>query len=316
MARHALVILNPVAGRTRPERLRAAIDRAFTRHGTTYELRETEGDGDALRWARDARDVDLVVAVGGDGTVMEALSGLVEARRTIPLAQVPTGTANLLAVALGIPHHLDRALAIAVRGPPAPFDIGYLPELRRYFALAVGVGWNAQVVEDASRGLKRRFGVLAYVWTGLQNLFRLRRSSVRVEVDGEVSTFRAHSVMIVNVGDVFRNGVRAGRAIDPHDGRLEVAVLSADTFVGLVRLGFGLLTRDLARNRDTPHFTARRVRVEADPPLPVQIDGEAIGTTPVVVEVVANGVELVVPRAYARKHGLAGAGERAAAPAP
>lgn len=304
MPPRVLVILNPVSGTADAASVRAELDRALRARGVAFEIRETEGEGDAFAWARDAADVDLVLAVGGDGTVMEAMSGLIHADDPVPLAQLPTGTANLLAVALGLPSDPEEAVAIALEGAVVPFDVGYLPQRERYFALAVGAGWNAEVVRDASRPLKRRLGSLAYVWTGLRNLFRLRPSRVRLWLDDEERELRAHSVMIINVGDVAGAAFRAGHGVDPHDGKLDLAVLSAHTFLGLLRLGVRLFTQDLRANADAEHFAVERVRLEATPPLSVQIDGEYVGHTPVEVRVRADAVRLRVPRAYVEKRGL------------
>src|SRR5680860_1281595 len=133
-----LVILNPAAGRGDPEERLGQVEEILTAAGVRYEVRATEGEGDAFTWARDAEGVDRVLALGGDGTVMEAMSGLIASGSSIPLAQVPSGTANVLALALGLPHDVREATELAVRGDSMPFDVGYLPDHDRYFVLAAG----------------------------------------------------------------------------------------------------------------------------------------------------------------------------------
>lgn len=304
MTPRMLVILNPVSGTSDAQRLRGALRDALAARGVEFEVRETAGEGDAFRWARDVSDVDTVLVAGGDGTVMEAMSGLTQAGRDVPLAQVPSGSANLLAAALRIPRDPEAAVAVALEGAVVPFDVGYLPAHERYFALAVGAGWNAEVVRDASRAMKRRLGPLAYVWTGLRHLFGLRPSQVRLTLDERDRSFRAHSVMIVNVGDFAGQAFRAGHGVDPHDGRLDLAVLSTRTPLGLLRLAYRLFTKELPGNADATHFAVQRVRLDATPPLPVQIDGEYVGRTPVEVRVQPDAVRLVVPRAYVKQRGL------------
>lgn len=297
---HVLVIVNPVSGRGDPAPLQERVEGALDAAGVSWQLRLTTGPGDAFAWARDARDVKRVIVVGGDGTVMEAMSGLVHAGLDVPLAQIPTGTANVLALALGVPTDDDAAVELAMHGADMPFDVGYLPDHERYFALAAGVGWHAQLVDDASRELKDRLGLLAYLVTGVKNLFELQLSEVTVEVDGEIERFRAHSAMLVNVGALQPGGAGFGERVSPHDGKLDLVLLSERSAAGLARLLYRLAVDDLSDDREVLHVASSRVRIDADPPLSVQIDGESLGTTPLEAEVVPDGVRLVVPQAYLR----------------
>lgn len=295
-----LVIVNPTAGRHDAEALREQVDQVLAASLMEYEIRVTEEAGDAFAWARDAASADRVLVVGGDGTVMEAMSGLIQAGRTTPLAQVPVGTANILALALGLPQDVREATELAVHGASVAFDVGHLPDHDRYFVLAAGVGWHADLVEDADRELKDRLGLLAYLVTGVKNLFDLNLSDVRIDIDGEVEHFRAHSAMLVNVGALRPGGAGFGGEVSPHDGKLDLVLLSERSATGIARMAYRLAVDDLASDHDVLHMASSRIRIDADPPLTVQVDGEALGVTPLTAEVVANGARLVVPAAYLR----------------
>lgn len=294
--RRAMVIVNPVAGQRDVAATLRRIEERLAATAITYDLRITRGEGDAKRWAEGAEGYDRVLVSGGDGTVMEALSGLVG--RDVSLGQIPTGTANLLAQALGIPSGVDAALELALTGEAVPFDVGYLPDRDRYFAMIAGAGWDAQLIEDASRDLKNRFGFLAYVLTGLKNLLDLQRSFVTIETDGVERNFRAHTVMVLNIGELPNRRFGLGDHIVPHDGRLDVALIAPDSVLGMVRIALKLLRGRFESDGDLQYLTARHLRIEARPPLPVQIDGEPIGTTPLTIEAVPDAVRLVVPDSY------------------
>lgn len=236
--------------------------------------------------------------------MMEAMSGLIKNEHSIPLAQLPAGTANLLARALAIPTEPAEALELALSGVAVPLDVGYLPEHDRYFALVAGAGWDAQLIEDASRELKDRFGFFAYILTGVKNLFKLKRSRIELEIDGKRQWFRAHTVMVMNVGEIAGTGIKIGEDISPHDGKLNLAIASPNTVGGVARLLYRLLTGQLENYRDLRYFSASRIRIMATPPLEVQIDGEALGQTPLYAETVPNGALLVVPPSYATEKGL------------
>lgn len=298
-----LVIVNPVAGGGH-EASRQVLEAGLGRTGADYEVRETQQKGDAFRWSRDTA-ARLVIAAGGDGTIMEAMSGLIVNERAIPLAMIPGGTANLLARAFGISLHPEEALETALAGVAVPLDVGYLPEQDRYFALVAGAGWDAQLIGDTTRILKNRLGRFAYVVSGVKNLFALRRSRVDVEVDGVRHSFRAHTVMIFNIGAFPSLGIDFGRAVSPHDGTIDLAVVSAKTAGGVARLAYQVFTRRIKNERGIATFSASHIRVDATPPLEVQVDGEPIGHTPLDAEVKPGAASIIVPAAYASANRLA-----------
>ena len=293
-----LVIMNPVSGQKDHDRLRKKIEAFLEAAGVAYEVRETKGEGDAKTWA-EAADEDLVLVYGGDGTVMETMSGLIRNPRSIPLAQLPGGTANLLARALGIPVDIEKALEVALGGVVVPLDVGYLPEKDLYFSLVAGAGWDASLIEDASREIKNRLGFFAYVLTGIKNLYNLKRSTITLELDGERHQFRAHTIMLVNVGEILGTGFQLGKDMSPHDGKLNLAIASPNSPIGILKLFYRLATKRFENYRDLQYFSGREVRVEATPPLKLELDGEPVGETPFSAHVVPGGALLVVPTKYA-----------------
>ena len=302
MKDNVLVIINPVSGQGDQSKLKEKVEARLQAEGVSYEVRETQGEGDALAWAKNTQ-ADLVIVSGGDGTVMETMSGLIENERDVPLAQLPGGTANLLARALSIPTRTDEALELALSGVSVPLDVGYLPGRERYFAIVAGAGWDARMIEDAPREIKNRLGFLAYIISGVKHLFTLSRSDVTLEVDGKEHHFRAHTVMLINVGEIADANIKVGNS-NPFDGKLDLAVVVPNTLGGIVRLVLRLFTGNFENYRDLQTFTAERVRVSATPPLEVQIDGETLGHTPFSAEVVPSGARLVVSREYAAEKGF------------
>lgn len=296
----ALVIMNPVAGQHDPGETRALVEQRLIRAQIGYEIRETQEAGDALRWAQQAAGdgFDLVVVSGGDGTIMEAMSGLIKGGSSVPLAQLPAGTANLLARALGLPTDHAEALEIVFSGKPVRLDVGYLPREDRYFALVAGAGYDARLIGDASRELKNALGFGAYVVTGIKNLFTLRPARIELEVDGKRLRLRAHTVLIINVGEIDAANVALGPDIHPHDGKLDLMIMSSASLLGALRLALRILTRRFADTKGLRYMRAARIRMSARPPLPTQLDGEPLGTTPLEVEAVPGAALLIVPQSY------------------
>src|SRR5690242_8459419 len=138
-----MVIYNPTAGRRRRRKLDAVVD-ALTQHGVQVTLRATTCRGDAERLSGEAssRDFDRLVVAGGDGTINEAINGLRD--RTLPLAIVPLGTANVLAAELDLPLDPPAVAEAIVQGRPRAVAIGRVNG--RAFAMMAGVGFDAYVV--------------------------------------------------------------------------------------------------------------------------------------------------------------------------
>ena len=298
--RRALVILNPTSGQHEAQDTQERIETRLREGEIDFEARTTSGAGDALAWAEaaPAEGFDLVLAAGGDGTIMEAMSGLIRAKADVPLAQLPVGTANLLARALTIPTNLDESLDVIFSGRVERLDVGYLPDQERYFALVAGCGYDARLIADATRDLKNVLGFAAYVVSGVKNLFSLRRAHIEMTVDGERRLFRANTVMIVNVGQISDAGPKLGANIHPHDGKLDVLVATSASVFGALRILFRILTGRFEEHSDLHYLSVERVTIKAKPPLPTQIDGEALGTTPLHAVSVPKGALLLVPQTY------------------
>jgi diacylglycerol kinase (ATP) len=297
-----LVIMNPVTGQQDPDKVTEMIESRAAEAGAKVEIRRTEGEGDAEKWAREAADAgfDIVLTSGGDGTVVEAMSGLIRSGNKIPVAQLPSGTASQIALALSISKDLEEALELLFDSPAkvVDLDVGYLPREDRYFALITGAGFDAQIIEQSPRGLKRRFGFLAYVMVGLKESLRLKRSRIKLTLDGKTRRVHAHTAMVVNIGRIDNANIAVGPDIWHHDGVLNVVTIGSVGLRDNLKLAYKVLRRDYQADRDLRYFKAKKIKLEAQPGLPTQIDGDELGETPFEVEVVPNGVRVLVPESY------------------
>jgi diacylglycerol kinase (ATP) len=298
-ADRTLVVLNPAAGQGDPARLRRLLEAAFARRGAAIEVRETAAAGDAERFAREAVALGCraVVAVGGDGTVGEVLTGV--AGTEVPVGVVPRGTGNQVAHNLRIPRRLEAAVEVAVSGTPAAMDVGRLDD-GRYFALAAGAGWDAEIISRATREQKDRWGFGAYLFAGLSVGVSPPAARFRVVADGRELELDASLVLVANVGSFVAPylplAMRVAPAVSFSDGLLDVCIFSPGTPTGVAALLWRLGLRRYTGDRRMLFLQAHEVLVESDPPMPTQVDGEVLGATPFRARSVPGGVHVLVPR--------------------
>jgi YegS/Rv2252/BmrU family lipid kinase len=290
--------MNPVSGQGDKAALEAQMTEILTAQGISYELFFTEGEGDARRRARAADGFDAVIAAGGDGTIMEVVNGLIDGQQQVPLLQLPLGTANLLAVAFDLPRTMPEVLKLLSSGKVVEVDATFLHQHQLHSVLLTGAGWDAQVIRDASREIKNRLGFLAYVWSGVKNVFQLRRSLVTLTVDGVTERFLAHTVLFANSGEILGPAFKLGKNISPHDGKIDVIAVTPVSPLGILGLVGRLIIKDFRSDRNLMYWHGAHVRLEATPPLKVQVDGEVMGETPLELTVKPRAVRLLVPESY------------------
>jgi diacylglycerol kinase (ATP) len=293
-----LVILNPAAGQADPERVRRQIGGAFAVRRASFDLVETTGSGDAERLARDAvrAGYRAVVAAGGDGTLAEVITGLAES--AVPLGIIPQGTANLVASNLGIPGDVERAVETIVHGRAIPMDVGQL-ENGRYFALIAGAGWDAEVMRSATRELKDRLGFGAYLLAALRTVVTPPSALFRINADGQEFEVRAATVLVANVGQIFHALLpvefRIAPATSVSDGMLDICIFAPRSLPDVATVLWKVASRRYVGDQRMIYLKAKEIRIEADPPVVAQVDGDPAGVTPLVARAIAGGVHVLVP---------------------
>ena len=222
--KRVLVVFNPKAGRRRLGKLRRTIA-AMRLTGAEVELLATEARGDAERLAREAcggmngfAALDLLAIAGGDGTINEAVNGLISvsgagATSALPLCIVPLGTANVLAREIGQRFSPAVAAKTALNGEQRQVYLGQANG--RCFTIMAGAGFDAHVVANVSTALKQRVGKLAYVWEALRQLFLFPYGRYRVTVDG--AAYDAASVVVA------KGRLYAGPYVAAPEASLELA---------------------------------------------------------------------------------------------
>jgi YegS/Rv2252/BmrU family lipid kinase len=288
--RRALIVANPISGRGRGVKAATELEAGLKGAGLPTELFLSQAPGDAFTRLRSLDEAcDLVVAVGGDGTLREILEGLVDPE--IPVGVLPFGTANVLAMELGFPRDVHHCLEILARKQIRPLDVATVNGHLSF--LVTGVGLDAMAVREVAR---RRTGPItrwSYVDAMLRTLLRYQPPRLRVSVDDEPIEGEFGQVIVSNLRRY------AGFLNLAADARIDDGVFELYLFpTGKLREMVGALARGVLSRLPGGAVTmrrARRVRIEAQDPVPYQIDGEEGGETPVEIDLAPNQYRLVVP---------------------
>lgn len=271
------------------------------RNGAEVTLRYLNGAVPLSELVTDADKFDRVVASGGDGSVSSICYAL---RYTgIPILAYPAGTANLIALNLGLPTNPLALARITLEGAPVVFDIGEITHMgsttelpaneRCGFVGIAGAGYDAQIMERAQQ-LKPTLGMFAYV-VGVMQTLTPKYAKFKITLDGALVESEGIAVLLVNFAKLpFELAVTPGS--DATDGIFEVAIVRPKTPVGLLpAVWTAILDRVLEYpdRRKLDVLPAREILIEADPPLRLQYDGEAVNlTTPFGARVLPGAVTL------------------------
>ena len=287
-------ILNPVSGRTamRPGR-REKVEQFIARHQLDARLEITQLRGHATELARAAiaAGSQLVVSVGGDGTMNEVAAGVVG--RDVLYGMLPTGSGNGLGRDLGLPMDFGRALDVLLDGMVRTIDTGVVCGFP--FFNVMGLGFDAEIGRRFNECHGR--GFFNYIQIGLRAFFAYRKERISVEAEGVAPfTVDAFLASVANSTQYGNNARIAPRArLD--DGRLDFAAVTTSNLILAVPLVVRLFTRSIDRSRFVRAVQAPRFRIRRAAPGPVHTDGE-IHPCPADLEVVIRpqSLRVVVPR--------------------
>jgi len=286
------LIINPAAGKG--ESALPVLNAALKEAGIEWEASITHKAGDAIRYAEEAvkSGVDAVAVYGGDGTIMEAASGMIGSG--VPLAILPGGSANVLAAELGIPAGLAEACGLLSRGSRKKIDAAEFGG--RYFLVGASVGLQAEIVKGADRAAKNRFGLFAYVWAAVAALKKAKTTVYHLTIDGREHEVRGVTCLIANTGNLGFSTVKLDKHIDVSDGLLDVVVVrKAD--LGLLRLlAMTLLRRERPDDLElVRHWQGREIGVSSTPRQAMQCDGEMLDDARLLIKVVPGAITVLVP---------------------
>ncbi len=291
--RRVLVIYNPAAGRRRGKRLADTIALLRAKGCEVVECQTTRR-GDAEEYARAAggADYDVVVAAGGDGTVNEVVNGMVGRPDRPRLAVIPLGTANVLALEIGLdPKDVEQVAETIAHGPARTVHLGMANG--RHFVLMAGAGLDAHVVEGVNVTLKRHAGKLAYVMESVRQAFGYDFPALKIRANGETYEGR---MAVACRGRFYGGPFVAAPEARLDRPLLEVCILPKAGVGGAVRYGLALPMNKLSNLPEVQVVSAESVTILGPRGAPLQGDGDIVARLPAEIRIADETVELVVPQ--------------------
>lgn len=259
--------------------------------GADVSLVETSSAGHAEALARElAADADVVVAVGGDGTIREVATGLMGTG--VPFTIVPAGTENILAKTFGLRARVHDVVESITRGRRIACDVGRVNG--RIFLVVAGFGFDADVVERLANVRLGHISHLHYAQPVLDAWLAHRFPAMRVEADGDV-IFEGRGLVLAGLLPRYTIGLRVLTHAIPGDGMVDVCVLPCDGSFKLIGLAVDVLFGRHLSTEGVVYRKCQRLRLTADERVPIQLDGDIGGALPAEVTVEARAMTILAP---------------------
>jgi YegS/Rv2252/BmrU family lipid kinase len=286
---NTVVILNPAANSDRAKRWRTQVETL----ADGCMLCATSRPGEAETLARHAagEGFEKIVAAGGDGTINEVVNGLAGSAATLGL--LPMGTVNVFAMELGLPsHNLGLCWQIIEGQNTRLVD---LPSANgKHFVQLAGVGLDAQVIKETSAALKRNFGPLSYLFSAAQIA---ARQPPRLVIESENSSIREGSFVLIGNGRRYGGPFPFFKDAVIDDGLLDVVAFKQLGYFEIIKYLQDVFFRSEIKVPEVEYFQTRHLRISSEEDVPVELDGELVGSCPVEFRVQPRTLRVLAPAA-------------------
>ncbi|MFQ5576220.1 MAG: diacylglycerol/lipid kinase family protein [Anaerolineae bacterium] len=310
------IIYNPHAGTRDMQRHIRQAGNLLQQRGWTVNWQQTTRAGEATQLARRAarRGDDVAVAAGGDGTINEVMNGLVGSDTALGI--LPAGTGNVFASDMHIPtpgplapQALLKAAHALLTGQTRRIDVARATlgdGTARHFLLWAGIGLDAAVsraveAETSERPTMKSLGLAAWFVAGFLVLREFRGSRMNITVDGEVINRRV-VMTTINNSQLYGRFWRLSPEAKLDDGLLDVVVMEGYGFRSSLK---HILLATLGRHAKDPAvhlYRATHIQIETKEPMPVHLDAENVGVTPLTVDVVPKSLTIILPQNVPHYH--------------
>ena len=289
--RQALIIVNPVAGKGKALAVKDKLLNELDKAKILYEIviSSYEGEIEKISLNVDIAKFTEIIALGGDGTVVEVLNGIVN--KKIKLGIVPIGTGNDFFRSIQPKIDIDDAIKKIVDGKTILSDVGKINDA--YFLNVSGFGMDSYILENLKKIKKYIKSSISYTISTFYTLFSYKSKKIYIEIDG-VQLQR--DIMLVSIcnGKYFGGGmmVSPNAAID--DGQFELIIVKKMSILRFIKI-FGKIFKGTHLFVDeVEEFKGKKFRIKSDVEIPINVDGNLVGVTPLTIDVVDYKLEIFI----------------------
>jgi len=288
-----LFVINPISGVGRQKIVESLADKILDKNKSVYDFVYTKYRRHAEEIARkNSSKYDIIVAVGGDGTINEIASGLVGSQCKIAI--IPTGSGNGLARCLGIPMNIKKAIALIEHGKTNEIDTLFCNEI--FFVNVGGVGFDAEVGHLFENAKNR--GFFSYLKITILELLNFQPQKFEFEFDGQLKQTEALLISFAN-SNQWGNNVKIAPNAKVNDGLVDVCVLRKFPLIIAPIIGIRLLLGTITKSKYFDSFSAKQITIsKQDIVVKFHLDGEPLiadGNT-LKINVLPKSLSVIVPQ--------------------
>lgn len=268
-----LFILNPKAGMRKANRLLSDIIAVFNGADFDVSVYITAKQGDAKECVfRRAKEMDMIVCCGGDGTFNETVAGLLESGANVPLGYIPAGSTNDFANSLGLSTDPVQAAKNIAAGSPESYDVGCFNG--RFFTYVASFGAFTKASYATPQNVKNALGHTAYLLSGIQEISQIRALPVKMELDGEVLEDSFLFGAICNSTSVAGILTLDPKQVDMRDGLFEILLVRVPKDLTEIAECIQAVQKQQYNCKMITFRSAKQVKIFADPKMCWTLDGE------------------------------------------
>jgi diacylglycerol kinase (ATP) len=293
LKRKALFIINPISGGKKKDNVPELIEKHLDAAKFEPVIVYSDGIAHARQIAREAvNKFEIVVAVGGDGTVNEVASAIVGTDTILGI--IPYGSGNGLSRFLGISMNAGQAIKNLGAGTVEIIDSARLNG-QPFFNMA-GMGFDAHISEVFSHGKKR--GLITYIKSSFEEVYKYKPQIYRLEIDGKVHEREAFMLSFANSSQ-YGNNAHISPKASVQDGLLDICVIKQFPLWRFVEMGIRMITKTADKTKYVEIIRGKTIKVKRAKPGPVHLDGEPqIIDTEILIEIVPNSLKVIVGNSF------------------
>jgi YegS/Rv2252/BmrU family lipid kinase len=296
-----LLVYNPYSKSRRVTRHFEYIFKRLNKKYETVDTYCTHGPRSITEYVyNNHQNYDLIVVCGGDGTINEAMTGLVKAKSRTTLGVIPTGTCNDLSKMLNFSKNIKKQLSTILHGVVVKMDICKMND--NYFSYGCAIGKYTDVSYKAKRPIKRLFGRLAYFLAGLSEFVKYTKLDLIVKVNNQVINNRFYVVLALNANRVAGFNIKRIKDVKLNDGVIDLTLIEKNEhFITWPRLAKFFITGDKAKKGVT-NIRTNHIEIDSYEDLNINTDGElAEKTNKVTIDVIKQALNIIVSNEIKKK---------------